>query len=485
MGLLTSALVLAVLLGLSAGRWSTYTVAGVVGIAMVALVAKHPRFAAYAYLAIGPLVVGLERGTALPLIRVNELLLAVLWLGLLAGPVRRWAVQGFPPIHLHVVDWCVLALAVFSSVTGLLWMFVRSEPLTLDDILFALTLWKYLALYALVRIAIRQGEHARTALVLALASSAVVALLGILQVLQFGPVPGLLTPFVSADEPEKIEQLNAKSTIGGSIAFADLMAILVAVSLSWFVLVRSSRPVTGVAAAIFAMATLASGQFSGVLGLIAVAITTGALLRILTRLAVLSIPLIVVAAIALRPALEARLLELDPNTGLPVQWTGDTGRLANLQTFIWPRLGEGLNWLLGVQTSARIPAPESYREWIWIESGYTWLLWNGGVPLLLAFMAYVAFAGRACWRTISSTAHPAFRIAAIAALAGLVQLSLLMVVDTHLTMRGTADFLFPLVAMAVTGGMATRGSLTDSTTEPLAAENQIAGEHSSRTRPHA
>ncbi|WP_222192793.1 hypothetical protein [Modestobacter italicus] len=432
--------------------------AGVVGITMIVVVARWPRFAAYAYLAIGPLVVGLERGTAVPFIRVNELLLGVLWLGLLAGPVRAWALRGFPAIRLHVVDWCVLGLAVFSSVTGLLWMFVRAESMTLDDALFALTLWKYLALYVLVRITIRRGTHARTALVLALSSSAVVAVLGILQVLQFGPVPSLLSAFVSADEPEKVEQLNAKSTIGGSIAFADLMAILVAVSLSWYVIVRSSRVLAGAAAALFAMATLASGQFSGVLGLITVAIATGALLRILTRLALGSIPLIVVAAIALRPALEARLLELDPNTGLPLQWTGDTGRLANLQTFIWPRLGEGLNWLLGVQTSARIPAPESYREWIWIESGYTWLLWNGGIPLLLAFLAYVFFAGKACWRTISSTAHPAFRVAAVAAMAGLVQLSLLMVIDTHLTMRGTADLLFPLVAMAVTGALTVNGS---------------------------
>jgi hypothetical protein len=232
------------------------------------------------------------------------------------------------------------------------------------------------------------------------------------------------------------------------------MTVGAALAVSALVLRQGQRVVMALTAVLFAVAALASGQFSGVLGLLVVAIATGWSLRRLKLVLVSLLPLTAVAAVVLQPAIAARLDRLDPATGLPLQWTGPNGRLSNLETFFWPRLTEGLNWLLGVQTSARLPAPEQWREWIWIESGYTWLLWNGGVPLLLAFLIYVAVVARVSGRTIAGAGPSAFKVVAAAAFAGVLQLALLMVVDPHLTMRGAADVLFPLVAITVTGGHA-------------------------------
>src|SRR4029453_6776205 len=46
---------------------------------------------------------------------------------------------------------------------------------------------------------------------------------------------------------------------------------------------------------------------------------------------------------------------------------------------------------LGVRRAAcsTLAAPEHWREWVYIESGYPWLLWTGGVPLVAAFLFFL------------------------------------------------------------------------------------------------
>jgi hypothetical protein len=153
-----------------------------------------------------------------------------------------------------------------------------------------------------------------------------------------------------------------------------------------------------------------------------------------------------IAAAALAwPVVAGRLAGFESRFGLPSSWIG---RLQNLERHVWPELASSLNWLFGVRPAARIPAPEAWREWVFIESGHLWLLWTGGVPLLLAFLLLMGTATRDLWRIGRSDSGPV-GVAAIAGFAASAAIFVLMALDPHLTVRGAADLYFPLLALAL------------------------------------
>jgi hypothetical protein len=98
---------------------------------------------------------------------------------------------------------------------------------------------------------------------------------------------------------------------------------------------------------------------------------------------------------------------------------------------------------------------------VYVESGHTWLLWTGGIPFLLAFFYFL-------WTTIKTVGRiarermDAIGVAAIASFASLWLLAVLMTLDPHLTLRGSADALFALLALACTAmGSTAEGSTTE------------------------
>jgi hypothetical protein len=146
-----------------------------------------------------------------------------------------------------------------------------------------------------------------------------------------------------------------------------------------------------------------------------------------------------------RPVIDRRLSGFGSASGLPASWVG---RLRNLRTYFWPELFSHGNVFLGVRPSARIPVASQATGYVWIESGYTWLLWGGGLPLFASFLFFVQASVQRGWRA-ARRQRDAVSVAGIAVFVAVIVATVLMAFDPHLTYRGSADALFCLLALAV------------------------------------
>jgi hypothetical protein len=410
-------------------------------------VMSRPKLGAWLYLLATPFIVGIARNGAVP-IRPNEALLILIVAALVTRAlILRLAGQSSRPQVDHM-DLALVVLATTSSILPLLFRYGRDLPISTDDILYALVMWKYYVVYRIFRSTISTPSDVAVSLDLAMLSAAGVALIAMLQVLGlFGVAEFLATyydrPFTGVDD---VVTARGTSTLASSFGLADMMGMCLAMALAWLPgAPRQRRWVLWAAAGIFLLGTITAGQFSGVIGLLVAVFTVGLVTGRLGRIFSVLIPGAFVASLAFWKVIALRLIGFAGGTELPSSWTG---RLENLQRFVWPELTSGLNWLLSVRPSARIPAPEMWRDWVFIESGYLWLLWTGGLPMLLAFLFFCWTALAALLRSRREHAPDPIGVAATAALAGLALMTVLMLLDPHLTMRGSADLFFPLLALA-------------------------------------
>jgi hypothetical protein len=416
----------------------------------VVLVAVRPQVGAYALIGVTPLVVGIDRGVLLPVLRPNEGLLLVAGAGLAIRALTRFTTGA--PIHFRMgrVDIALVALAVTSSLLPLCWMFATGRDIGTDDLLYAATLWKYLLLYVVVRVGIRTERQVRIAIGLALASGVVVAVIAVLQSLHLFGVPELLGRWYAPhDDQEALNIGRGTSTLSSAIGVGDVMAFLLAGSIAWWKRDVRLRPLMAVLAIVFLLGGIGSGQFSAVFALVIAAVVAALLTGTIKRVALVAVPLLVASVLLLQPVIETRLEGFQSREGVPHSWSA---RLENLETFFWPEIAKDWNWTFGVQTSARVPATEPWRDWVYIESGYTWLVWNGGLPFLIAFIVFVVLALRALV-PIARTRDDSIGVAATASAAAVAVVAVLMLLDPHLTMRGTADLGFALLALAFTSSV--------------------------------
>jgi len=163
----------------------------------------------------------------------------------------------------------------------------------------------------------------------------------------------------------------------------------------------------------------------------------------MARLAAWMVPIGVLGALVAGPVVAQRLAGFSGPQGLPPSWLG---RYDNLVHFFLPMLGN-FRWVLGVRPDSVIPAPETWRDVIYLESGYLWFFWVGGIPLFLGFLWFA----RATFRhtkMVIARRDDDIEIAAVAARAALWSLMFLSIIDMHLTLRGGGDLFFILLGLS-------------------------------------
>ena len=445
------ALAAALMLGTLCALRPKLTLLAVLLVVVVVCVWARPALAAYLLIALTPLTAGINRGSALPVLRPQEAIALLVGTTLAARGVVRWRTGRLPKFQLDRLEWALVLMAVTSSLVPLLWMTVRQEAISKDDILYALVLWKYLGLYAIIRGSVSTEGQVRRCMWLSVAAACIVAGLAILQSLGLFGVPGLLAHYYAPFGYTNAFSARGSATLGLPAATADLAIINLAVISGLWTRYRRYRPALAAAAALLIMGALSAGEFSSAIGLFAGVICIAIVIS-RPRLLWAFVPATLVAGYALRPVIARRLSGFQSASGLPVSWTG---RLQNLQTYFWPKLFSNWNFLLGVEPSARVVVSTQATGYVWIESGYTWLLWGGGIPLLASFVFLVYAAARRGWQAARG-GRDGSSVAGIAVFTAIIVITILMAFDPHLTYRGAGDAFFTLLALAVPRGVQAR-----------------------------
>jgi hypothetical protein len=411
-------------------------------VVVVACVWRWPAVAAYLVIGLTPLTAGINRGAALPLVRPNEAVALLVGFAIATRAIAQLRTGRVPALRIDRVEISIVLLAITTSVVPLAWMALRQQMITSDDLLYALVLWKYLALYVLIRMSVRTDREIARCLWISVGAACIVAMLAILQSLGLFGVPRLLVTYYAPFGYTDAFQARGSSTLGLPAATADLMLYNLAIVSGLWIRGRARRTLLAPIAALLVLAALSAGEFSSAIGLV-VAVVSIAVVTNSARVVKIFLPAGLIASQVLQPVFAARFSGFQSLSGLPISWIG---RLHNLENYFWPQLFSGWNFLLGVRPSARTPVSTLGTGYVWIESGYTWLLWGGGIPLFASFVFFVLATGRRGWQAAHRSAGAA-SIAGIATFVAIIVTTVLMTFDPHLTYRGSADLLFVLIAL--------------------------------------
>lgn len=430
----------AVAVGGLSGLIGPAVVLGLAAATLFVAVAARPALAAYLYVTAVPYTAGIERGVLLPLVRPHEALEVFLLLALAAGWLVRFARGEKTRIRLTRLDTAIVGMAALSSIWPLGWAVARWQAVTADDVMASMALWKYFALYVMYRVALRRPEQVRRCLWLVLLGAAGLAAMALVQSLGLVGIEGLLARHYEV--PDMPGSGRGTATLGNAIAVGDYLAYGIALLMAWSAYRQIDRRVLVPLGLVLVGGLVGTGQFSA---WIAGGIVVMALLwheRRLKRLVGRALPLVIIGVVGGFPVIVRRLAGFAAG-GLPVSWVV---RWDNIHTFYLPQLA-GLGFVFGVRPDTVLPAPETWRDVIFLESGHLALLWVGGIPLLLAFFWFLGVAMRQSRRTAGAR-RDEIGAAALAVWASLCVLAILTLFDIHLTLRGGADLLFILLGIS-------------------------------------
>lgn len=416
-----------VLLGLAAG-------------AVLLVAARSPVAGVSLYLATLPFLAGIDRGTALPLVRPNEAVLALVVAGALLGAYARYLTHPHVSWRRTPIDGPLVAFALIAIVWPVTLLLLRGNRPTGADLAAILPTIKLVGIFLLTRTAVRTERQLLICTRLVIWPAGVVAVITILQTLQVGVVLSVLqTYWASATAPGALTE-RGTATLGSAIAAGDYLLVALALLLGCHRRHLLDPVEAGSLGVLCAAGLLATGQFSTWIGAVVMAIVLRRHIGVRRRQLLPLLPVLALAVLAGLPAVLGRLAQF--GNGGQASWAV---RWANLSTFYLPQL-TGSRLLFGVEPNSVLSAPETWRTTVYLESGYLGLLWLGGIPLLMAF-------GWLSWAVFRHVRALTDRPDVVGAHADALRAAwwlvvVLSVLDPHLFLRGTGDLLAVLLAVS-------------------------------------
>jgi hypothetical protein len=312
---------------------------------------------------------------------------------------------------------------------------------------------KLVGIYFLVRYTVTTEAQVLRTIRFIVWPGATVALIAILQTLQFGPVLTLLDTFWASGgqgggQTTAISDLGERgsATLGSPIATGDVVIISLVLVLCCVARGLLGRRERLILALLLGTGVFAAGQFSTWIAASVALCLLAWRFPELRRQAKRFAPLALVALVVGAPAFVGRLQGIGANGSfLPEP---EQGRYDNLRYMYLPHF-DPLTTLIGVSPNWVLQAPERWREVIYLESGVLWFLWVGGIPLLAAF---IWLSVRILRSLRPALGHPG-PFGAVASTLDIVWrfLLVLTLIDPHLQQRGGGDLIFVLLGVAVTG----------------------------------
>lgn len=322
---------------------------------------------------------GMTRGRLLPYLIPNEIFL-VLGSGLALPFILTQRMTRQPALLLWIG---LIGLGAGNSILPFLIYQARQVPLTTSEIMALFAPLQYLLIFWIFRNLPRNQTEIRQILKLMLVSSAIVAIIGLLQAARIDPVSRLLhTWYPSTHEETAVEVGRISSILGAWNSLGTFMGINLLII----------RSVLGAEPSILkpwililiviadASCLLASGSYAGLIGFfLGIGIIELLDQRSKTSLLVLFIGMLLMA-IPLRESIAERL-EYQFQGG---SWIPQTlaFRFKVWEEVFWPVLGK--NWLLGFH-----PIVPKTFSWLYPESQYLSLLLRGGILALLAHFLWI------------------------------------------------------------------------------------------------
>ncbi|WP_064742822.1 hypothetical protein [Pseudonocardia spinosispora] len=430
---------------------------GVVGFLLVILLGSiaglYPIFGTYAYLVTLPILAGIDRDALIPLVRPNEAVLAVVMAGATIGVFLRY-LRGdlIRPRIFPLIDIPLAVFLLMATIWPLASLTLRGLIPDGAEYAGVLPFTKLVAFYFMVRYTVQTEQQILRIIRFIVWPGAVVAMIAVLQTLQFPPVIAFLQIFWGSGAegtPDTASELGERgsATLGSPIAAGDVIIISLIL-----VMCCVARGLLGRRERLFLALTLgtgvfAAGQFStwiaAAVGFSLLAWRFPNLRRQATRFA----PLAGVALVIGAPAFVGRLSGIG---GIDGSWIPEPelGRIDNLSHLYLPHF----NWittLIGVSPNEALIPPETWRNVVYLESGVLYFLWIGGIPLLAAF---IWLSMRVLRAVRPALAHPG-PFGATASCLDIVWrfLLVLTLIDPHLQLRGSGDLVFTLLAVVTTG----------------------------------
>ena len=416
---------------------------------LLGLAAWRPAYACGALAFAIPITAGLARGAVIPVLRVNEALLAVVAAGFLIhlliqrrplpGRAQSWTFIG---LDIIIFTFCAANVLIPWGV-----ILLSRDQAGLDDWLVVIAPIQYLLVYVLYSRIELTGAGLRLLFNPLMLASVVVAAVAVAEVFDVGGARQLVQSYYpTAPLPPGDRVYRPASLLGhySAVGAFGLLNFLLAFALAatrhpgfsgwWLALVMGANLIALIASQTYAPAIALP------LGALAVVLVAR---RLPWRQLAAGPPVVAAAALAFWPTISGRLAAQSGGAvGFGIPETLQT-RIDYWQGFFVPALVRHGPWLgTGTLIPAEVPRPLVD----FVDNGYLWAMFRAGIPGLAVLIGLIGGVAVTAWRGRTSTDGRLRTVGAVC-LGAVGSLTLLDTTSEYLSFTGVSQEFWMLVGL--------------------------------------